>query len=85
MSTLHRCAEDFEELGRIFFDSLLDYCDPEQAKVDLITSKLRSEALRRAHERHGTNVTLMDALADSDDSESDSDAGSDRYTCCAEA
>jgi hypothetical protein len=46
--------------------------------VDLITSKLRSEALRRAHERHGRNVTLMDALADSDDSESDSDAGSDR-------
>ncbi len=25
--------EDFEELGKIFFDALLDYCDPDTAKV----------------------------------------------------
>eukprot|EP00055_Hartaetosiga_balthica_P016386 m.103392 g.103392 ORF g.103392 m.103392 type:complete len:1433 (+) comp9094_c0_seq2:74-4372(+) len=73
-----RCR-DFENLGTIFFDSLLDYCDPDQAKANLILSRLRSEALQRASITRGTPArSLLNAialLADNDDDEDD--AGSD--------
>ncbi len=31
---LHFSCKDLEQLGYIFCDSLLDYCDPDQTKVN---------------------------------------------------
>ncbi|EGD81298.1 hypothetical protein PTSG_11335 [Salpingoeca rosetta] len=70
---------DFEELGEIFFDSLLDYCDPDQAKTNLLWSRLRSEAMQRGADVHTGASGLSALLADpanNDDDEDDS-PGSD--------
>eukprot|EP00050_Salpingoeca_kvevrii_P022230 m.123174 g.123174 ORF g.123174 m.123174 type:complete len:1074 (-) comp9643_c0_seq2:139-3360(-) len=53
---------DFEALGPIFCDALMDYCDPDQAKADLLLAQFRLS------NRRGEVIT------DGDDSES---AGSD--------
>ena len=41
----HFGIKDLEDLGYIFCDSILDYCDPDQSKVrsssDLISSMLK--------------------------------------------
>eukprot|EP00054_Salpingoeca_dolichothecata_P030847 m.254508 g.254508 ORF g.254508 m.254508 type:complete len:1047 (+) comp26731_c1_seq3:106-3246(+) len=39
--------KDFEQIGADFCDTLLDYCDPDPAKVTLSLSEIRTQAMRR--------------------------------------
>eukprot|EP00730_Choanoeca_flexa_P006910 TRINITY_DN12248_c0_g1_i1.p1 TRINITY_DN12248_c0_g1~~TRINITY_DN12248_c0_g1_i1.p1 ORF type:complete len:1041 (+),score=140.24 TRINITY_DN12248_c0_g1_i1:85-3207(+) len=47
LAGLQFTTADFEQMGHIFFDTLLDYCDPNPAKRKLMLAQLRRDALRR--------------------------------------
>eukprot|EP00045_Choanoeca_perplexa_P003782 m.33382 g.33382 ORF g.33382 m.33382 type:complete len:950 (-) comp12228_c0_seq1:17-2866(-) len=67
---------DFEHLGNIFFDTLLDYCDPNPAKRTILLARLRQDALRRVSKQvnippGAAKLDLLTAMMESDDDESD--------------
>lgn len=43
----HFSIKDFEDMGSHFCDTLLDYCDPDQTKVNLIFSQLLNDYRNR--------------------------------------
>eukprot|EP00051_Salpingoeca_urceolata_P014282 m.181520 g.181520 ORF g.181520 m.181520 type:complete len:1103 (-) comp18039_c2_seq4:67-3375(-) len=69
-------AVDFESMGELLCDSLLDYCDPDQSKCRYALAKLRQELCDRLgmSSSAASNVELCDMSASDIESES---AGSD--------
>lgn len=62
----HFTTTDLESMGRSFCDTLLDYCDPDQSKVDMTLKEIRKiySVAKSLHENDGSD----------DGSDSDSDA-----------
>lgn len=63
----------FCSLGDIFFDSLLDYCDPDTAKSESVYLKLKADAMKKLAKG---GSTLLEAAMEMSESESES-GGSD--------
>ncbi|KER24734.1 hypothetical protein T265_07684 [Opisthorchis viverrini] len=77
----HFNTRDFEEMGRQFCDTLLDYCDPDQKKCNYILTELKSDALAKRLARYSGElgeVNESDLGCSTDDS---SDTGSDSSNC----
>eukprot|EP00049_Salpingoeca_infusionum_P000185 m.37923 g.37923 ORF g.37923 m.37923 type:complete len:1151 (+) comp10143_c0_seq1:203-3655(+) len=75
---------DFEEMGPIFFDTLMDYCDPDQTKATLLLARFRYQmlALEEARKKGPGAVAIDPAVvaelpANQLDDNSGSDDGSD--------
>ncbi|CAL8084403.1 unnamed protein product [Calicophoron daubneyi] len=72
----HFNSNDYEQMGRQFCDTLLDYCDPDPLKIEFILTELRNEG--RARKLAQKNLSDDDDLLDSGTSPEDSsDTGSD--------
>ncbi|KAF8570609.1 hypothetical protein P879_01686 [Paragonimus westermani] len=73
---------DYDNIGRQFCDTLLDFCDPDQSKCEYILTQLKTSARLRKLSKH-TDDQLDDAShSDSSSSPEDSsDTGSDSSNC----
>ncbi|KAG5446019.1 Cytosolic carboxypeptidase 2 [Clonorchis sinensis] len=77
----HFNTRDFEEMGRQFCDTLLDYCDPDQKKCNYILTELKSDALAKRLARYSGELGEVNESNLGCSTDDSSDTGSDSSNC----